>query len=220
MMEYNEEDYLRLSGLQHFIFCRRQWALIHLENQWADNDRTIGGQILHEKAHNNDVEVKGSKIIARGLRIHSGRLGVSGQCDVVEFIRAGDGIPLPGMDGLYSVLPIEYKHGSPQQNDADRAQLCAQAMCLEEMLSCSIHEGAIFYGETRHRETVPFTPSLRDLVTTSLSEMHELFKRSHTPKSKGGKHCQACSLKELCLPALLRKKSVKAYLEKALCEDC
>lgn len=220
MSEYNEEDYLQLSGLQHFIFCRRQWALIHLENQWAENERTARGQILHEKAHGCDVEVRGNKIIARGLRIRSRRLGVSGQCDVVEFIRAGEGISLSGREGLYSVLPIEYKHGSPKKSDADRAQLCAQAMCLEDMLSCSITEGAIFYGEIRHRETVRFTPSLRDLVTISLLEMHELFKRGHTPKSKGGKHCQACSLKELCLPALLRKKSVKAYLERALCDDC
>lgn len=133
-MQFSEEDYLPLSGLQHFLFCRRQWALIHIEQQWHENVLTAEGRILHEKAHSDGSEKRGEKIIVRGLRIHSSRMGISGQCDVVEFSRSAQGVPLAGREGLFLPYPVEYKHGSSMVNDADRAQLCAQAMCLEEML--------------------------------------------------------------------------------------
>lgn len=212
-MAYNEEEYLQLSGLQHFAFCRRQWALIHLEQQWAENLLTTQGNILHEKAHDHDKrDLRGDTLTTRGMKIHSPTLGVSGECDVVEFLRCADGIALPGREGLWQPYPVEYKRGAPKSIDADRLQLCAQGMCLEEMLCCAVPEGALFYGETRRHETVEFTDALRTQVRTSLEEMHELYRRSHTPKVKVGKSCNACSLRELCLPKLCRRKSVRDYL--------
>ena len=216
-MAFKEEEYLQLSGLQHFSFCRRQWALIHIEQQWAENVRTTDGRILHEKAHDgSNREKRGDLMITRDMSIHSSVLGVSGKCDVVEFHRGEVGIPLPGQEGLWQAYPVEYKRGSPKITDADRLQLCAQALCLEEMLCCDIPEAALYYGEIRRREVVDLDPELREKVRTLLAEMHELYQRSHTPKVKPGKGCNACSLKELCLPKLMKKRSVADYLRKSM----
>ena len=216
-MNYQEEDYLQLSGLQHFRFCRRQWALIHIENQWAENFRTVDGSLMHEKAHENgSSESLGDLLIVRGLAVHSSSLGVSGQCDVVEFRRNPDGILLQNREGLWQPFPVEYKRGKPKENNADSLQLCGQAMCLEEMLCCAIPEGALFYGETRRRLSVPFTQELRGQVQGLLTEMHDLFRKQYTPKVKPSKSCNACSLKELCLPKLMRVKKVSAYLSGAM----
>lgn len=216
-MDIDEENFLQLSGLQHFAFCRRQWALIHIENQWAENLRTADGRILHEKAHDSSQrEKRGDLIIIRDMRIHSSALGISGSCDVVEFHRGADGIPLPGQDGLWKPYPIEYKRGSPKILDADRLQLCAQALCLEEMLYCDIPEAALFYGETHRRETVTLDESLRHQVRAMLAEMHDLYRRSRTPRVKPTKSCNACSLLELCLPKLAKKHNVKDYLRKSI----
>ncbi len=219
-MNYQEEDYLQLSGLQHFRFCRRQWALIHIENQWAENFRTVDGSLMHEKAHESgSSESRGDLLIVRGLAVHSSSLGVSGQCDVVEFRRNPDGILLQNREGLWQPFPVEYKRGKPKENNADSLQLCGQAMCLEEMLCCAIPEGALFYGETRRRLSVPFTQELRGQVQGLLTEMHDLFRKQYTPKVKPSKSCNACSLKELCLPKLMRVKKVSAYLSVAMEES-
>lgn len=218
-MKYSEEDYLPLSGIQHFAFCRRQWALIHIENQWAENERTVDGIIMHEKAHSGDVESRGDVVIMRALRVFSATLGVSGECDVVEFNRNADGISLNGHDGLWQPYPVEYKRGKPKEHNADEMQLCAQAMCLEEMLCCTIPCGALFYGEPRRRTEVEFTPELRRAVEDSLNEMHDYYKRGYTPKAKPRKGCSACSLKEICLPKMAQRKSVAAYVEGALNEE-
>lgn len=218
-MKYSEEDYILLSGIQHFAFCRRQWALIHIENQWAENERTVDGTIMHEKAHSGDVESRGDAVIMRALRVFSATLGVSGECDVVEFNRNADGISLNGHDGLWQPYPVEYKRGKPKEHNADEMQLCAQAMCLEEMLCCTIPCGALFYGEPRRRTEVEFTPELRRAVEDSLNEMHDYYKRGYTPKAKPRKGCSACSLKEICLPKMVQRKSVAAYVEGALNEE-
>ncbi|MDO4852225.1 MAG: CRISPR-associated protein Cas4 [Clostridia bacterium] len=216
-----EDDYLALSGLQHFLFCRRQWALIHIENQWAENLRTTEGQLLHERAHDETLsELRGNVLIVRGLRVSSEKLGVSGQCDVVEFHRTKEGIPLHGREGLWTVYPVEYKRGEPKADRCDAAQLCAEAMCLEEMLKTAIPEGALFYGETRRRTAVAFDQALRSIVTDALREMNEMYRRGYTPKCKTGKWCNACSLKEICLPVLQKDRSVEAYIKEALCESC
>ena len=217
---YSEENYLLLSGLQHFLFCRRQWALIHIEQQWQENVLTAEGRIMHERAHTEQTEKRGDRLIVRGLRIHSARLGVIGQCDVVEFVESPQGITITGRNGRFLPYPVEYKRGSSMSNDADRAQLCAQAMCLEEMLSVDIPEGALFYGQTRRREIVAFSEELRDKVTRAFKEMHELYARAYTPKVKPGAYCKSCSLNELCLPKLLKANSVAKYVEAAICEDC
>ncbi len=219
-MIYNEESFLQLSGLQHFKFCRRQWALIHVENQWAENYRTTDGAILHERAHNNEIsESRAELLITRDMRIFSPTLGVSGACDVLEFHRCCAGIELSGRKGLWQPYPVEYKRGKPKPDTADALQLCAQAMCLEEMLCCEIPAGALYYGETRRRTETVFTPELRQEVQTLLAQMHELYEKGRTPKVKPSKSCNACSLKELCLPRLLRERSVSAYVRRAAEED-
>ncbi len=219
-MSYAEADYLQLSGIQHFAFCRRQWALIHIEQQWRDNLRTVEGNIIHERAHDETLRERSrDKIVFRGLRIASPTLGISGACDVVEFTRSDYGARLTGEEGLWQPYPVEYKRGSSKISDADRLQLCAQAMCLEEMLGGSIPEGAIYYGQTRRRERVALKEELRAQVVQMLSEMHDTFRRGYTPKSKPGKHCNACSLKELCLPALCRSNSAREYLHSHIRED-
>lgn len=216
-MAFKEEDYLQLSGLQHFAFCRRQWALIHIENQWAENWRTADGGIIHERAHNADLkERRGDLLITRNMPVFSSTLGVSGACDVVEFRRSEAGVPLYGQEGLYQPFPVEYKRGSPRGDTANALQLCAQAMCLEEMLCCEIPEGALYYGEIRRRETVELTKELRQEVRDCLLEMNLLYQKGRTPRVKPTKACNACSLKELCLPKLLRGGSVRAYVQARL----
>ena len=216
-MTWNEEDYLQLSGLQHFVFCRRQWALIHIEHQWAENFRTIDGAVFHENAHNTGFqESRGDRFITRGVSVCSSELGVSGQCDVLEYHRGSTGIPIAGKDGLWQPYPVEYKRGSPREDTGDTLQLCGQAMCLESMLCCDIPEGALYYGEVRRREKVAFTPELRNQVRQMLAEMHELYRRGYTPKVKPTKSCNACSMKDLCLPRLMKTRSVSAYLRESM----
>ena len=170
-----------------------------MEHQWAENYRTVDGSILHEKAHGGGTESRGDLLIVRAMRIHSAVLGVSGE-----------------QDGLRPPFPIEYQRGKPKPHDADELQLCAQAMCLEEMLCCQISDGALFYGEPRRRTPVEFTDELRQRVRDSLAEMHDYLRRGCTPKVKPQKGCSACSLKELCLPELMKAKPVSGYLKGAM----
>ena len=216
-MTIREDDFLQLSGLQHFRFCRRQWALIHVEQQWAENYRTTDGAIVHENAHNGAFsESRGDLLIKRDMRIFSRTLGVSGACDVVEFRRGETGIPLPGRDGLWQPYPVEYKRGAPKEGTEDALQLCGQAMCLEEMLCCDIPRGALYYNQPRRRTEVDFTPELRQEVRALTTEMRTLYTRGVTPKVKPTKACNACSLKALCLPKLMRSKSVSSYVRSAM----
>lgn len=215
--EYKEEDFLQLAGLQHFTFCRRQWALIHIEQQWEENVLTVKGDLFHEKVHDGySTEKRKDMIISRGMPIHSRILGVSGECDVVEFVRADGGIPLPGREGKYILYPIEYKRGRSKATDEDRMQLTAQVICLEEMFLTEIHQAYLFYGETRRRECVEITDELRDECRRLLGEMHHLYARGYTPKVKKTKRCESCSLKAICLPKLEKSKSVARYISENL----
>lgn len=217
MTIYREEDLLPLSGLQHFAFCRRQWALIHLEQQWRENLRTVEGDLFHRRAHDGALrERRGDTLTLRGLPIVSHTLGLSGQCDVVEFHTDPGGVPLQGEEGLWLPFPVEYKRGRPNAHQADELQLCAQAMCLEEMLCCETREGALFYGEPRRRAEVDFTPELRQAVRDAAEEMHQYFRRGYTPRAKPTKACSACSLKDLCLPQHTRRGLVSDYLRQAM----
>ena len=214
---YQDEELLQLSGIQHFAFCRRQWALIHLEQQWTDNLATVEGDLLHQRAHNEALrERRGDTLILRGLPVVSHSLGLSGQCDVVEFHRTPDGVPLLGEEGLWLPYPVEYKRGRPKSHQADELQLCAQAMCLEEMLCCAIPDGALYYGEPRRRTPVLFSQELRQQVCRFAEEMHQYSRRGHTPRAKPTQSCKACSLKDLCLPQLARRELVSSYLKHAL----
>ena len=219
-MEYREEDFLMLSGIQHYAFCKRQWALIHIEQQWQENIHTVVGELFHKKAHDKfSYEKRGDIIITRGLPIHSRELGISGECDIVEFQKKENGIRLFGRTGMYQPYPVEYKKGSPKNTEADILQLAAQAMCLEEMFSISVPEGSLYYGETRRRETVVVNDELRSTVHKMVEDMHRLFTKGHTPKVKWGKSCNACSLKEICLPRMGKLSSVGTYIEKKLLEE-
>lgn len=214
------DDYLLMSGIQHFCFCRRQWALIHLEQQWQENQRTAEGRLDHTRCHDERLtEKRGGLLVMRGMRVVSHRLRLAGNCDVVEFRADPAGVPLQGREGRWQPMPVEYKHGRAKESDADRLQLCAQAMALEEMLVCEVPEGALFYEETRRREVVPITQELRDKAQAMADEMNRYFARGYTPKSKPGKHCNACSLKELCLPVLYRRADPAAYLRAHIDEE-
>ena len=216
-MTWDQEDYLQLSGLQHFAFCRRQWALIHVETQWRENLRTVEGDLFHRRAHDGQArERRGDTLILRDLPVFSPTLGISGKCDVVEFHAGPGGAPLCGEKGMWIPFPVEYKRGAPKAHQADELQLCAQAMCLEEMLCCPVPEGALFDGERRRRTAVSFSPALREQVRAMLEEMHQLARRGYTPKVKPFKGCNACSLKEVCLPVLGKGRAVDAYLRQAV----
>lgn len=223
--EYTPDDLLPLSGIQHFLFCRRQWALIHIEQQWRENALTAEGRIMHKRADDPFfTETRNGVVAARSVPVASYRLGLSGVCDVVEFLPSplrpspsgrGDGgegqgkgsagVKLPNREGFYFPVPIEYKRGKPKREPVDEAQLCAQAMCLEEMLSTSVPRGYLYYGQTRHREEIEFTPQLRTLVEEMSAEMHNYFSRGYTPKVKTHKGCRSCSLADVCLPVLQEK---------------
>lgn len=214
---YSEDEYLMLSGLQHFVFCRRQWALIHIEQQWAENYRTADGQVMHRNVHDAAFhEKRGDTIISRAMAVSSASLGISGECDAVEFKKDSNGISIFGFEGRYSVTPIEYKRGSPKADESDVIQLAAQAMCLEEMLCCDIPVGYLFYGETKRRQKVEIDSALRERVTNAVGEMHDMYRRRYTPKVKRRRACNACSLKEICLPVLCSDKSAEKYISDML----
>ena len=216
---YNEDEFLQLSGIQHFAFCRRQWALIHIEMQWKENLRTVEGQILHENAHNPEMnEKRGNVIVVRAMPVHSRKMGVSGECDVVEFHKSDKGAHINGRECVYMPVPVEYKRGEPKSDNIDILQLAAQALCLEEMFCTDINYGYIYYGETRHRLKVDFDDEIRNEVVKLFEEMHLYYRRGYTPKVKISKKCNACSLKDLCVPVLNKNKSVAEYIDKFISE--
>lgn len=213
----NEDDYLMLSGIQHFRFCPRQWALIHVEQQWEENVRTIEGQHLHEKADQPFIrEKRRDKLIVRAMPVKSHELGTTGICDVVEFLFDPEGISLNGEVGTFRVVPVEYKRGKPKKGTEDVLQLVAQAMCLEEMLACEIPVGYFFYDEIKRRVEVQITEDLKEEVRTVFRQMHHYFSRQHTPKVKMGKHCKSCSLENLCMPVLNGRLNVDSYMREFL----
>jgi len=214
------DNYLLISGIQHFGYCRRQWALIHIESLWEDNVLTISGELMHNKAHDrNFVEKRGSIITVRNMPIFSHELRARGACDVVEFRTDSMGVNIFGRDGLWLPRPVEYKRGRPKKSDEDRLQLCAQAICLEEMLLCpAIETACLYYGETRHRDTVALTVALRDQVKAMFSEMHSYYTRSMTPKVKKSKKCKNCSFNNVCLSSISEKGSVAIYIRNSIRE--
>ena len=210
---YSVDDYLPLSGVQHFAYCPRQWALIHIEQYWADNGRTVDGINMHERCHDGLLkERRGSLLVVRGLRVSSSTLGLSGICDVVEFNKAAGGARLQGEDGLWVPVPVEYKRGRAKRGHEDAVQVCAQAMCLEEMLGCEVKRGFLYYGETKRRTEVSFSAGLRSETMTIAADMHRLFSHGETPKAKRRAGCESCSLRELCLPELSAIRSVSDYI--------
>jgi len=222
---YDEEDLLPLSALQHFVFCERRAALIHVEGMWDENVATVEGQNLHARTHDARTETRGETRIARGLLLRSLRLGLSGKADVVEFHRlqlgATDGIQLDGVEGCWQPYPVEYKRGRLRRERSYETQLCAQALCLEEMLDVRVPAGALFYGKTARRQGVVFDERLRRQTEEVAARLHELFKHGETPDAVYvRKKCQQCSLFDLCLPRrAASSRSVDAYLTRTVSTD-
>ena len=217
----SDGEFLLLSGIKHFRFCPRRWALVHIEQQWQDNALTVSGHLIHERVHDeNFTESRGSVLLSRGMPVHSQQLRIAGECDLVELHRDENGIPIHGRSGTWRVFPVEYKHGQPDERGADAMQLCAQALCLEEMLVTDIPEGAIYYGKIRRRVPVAFGAELRQTTAEAIAEMHRLFARGHTPKAKWTKACKSCSLVEACQPLLSKRMGASAYVRPMLEEDC
>lgn len=221
---FTEDDLLPLSAVQHLVFCERQYALMYIERQWAENWRTVKGKDLHERTHEQGNESRGDLRIARGLALRSLRLGLSGIADVVEFHRVDEnasspGAPLPGAPGLWRPFPVEYKRGKPKPNRCDEVQLCAQALCLEEMLHVAVPGGALFYGATRRRMEVNLDADLRRRTEEAAARVHELLKAGITPKAVPARRCRSCSLVHLCLPKAARRRSPARYLSDMLRQE-
>ncbi|TAL52248.1 MAG: CRISPR-associated protein Cas4 [Nanoarchaeota archaeon] len=208
-MNYAEDDLIQLSALQHFMYCERQCALIHIEQLWNENLFTAEGRIMHDKVDTANRESRGNIRIEYSMPIRSLRLGLIGKADVVEFHRMDDGAWMP--------FPVEYKRGKPKMDDCDKIQLCAQAICLEEMLKGEVKSGALFYGRTRRREDVFFDERLRLETEDAAKKVHALIESGMTPKPEYSKKCKKCSLYELCMPKISSKsRSASKYLLTAM----
>jgi len=231
---YTEDELLPISALQHLAFCERQWALIHLEGAWAENQLTAEGRVMHDRAHDPGTESRGDIRISRGLRLRSLRLGLSGIADVVEFHRRGRQrdvdmndtqvlpgcVHLPGVSGSWAPFPVEYKRGRPKSGPHDEVQLCAQAICLEEMLGVPVPSAALFYGKPCRRFEVALTPSLREETERLASRVHDLMRLGVTPPPIYEENkCDSCSLISVCMPERLSKhRTVEDYIASALDE--
>ena len=215
---YIEDDLLPISALQHLLFCERRAALVHLEGLWDENLFTSEGHLLHDRADDSETEVRGDLRIARGLRLRSLRLGLVGRADVVEFHRLTErdtGVQLEGVAGLWQPMPVEYKRGALRKEEGYEIQLCAQALCLEEMLNAGIPSGAIYWGKTRRRVDIAFDRKLRAGTEAAAARLHELLNGNATPQAVLGPKCERCSVLDLCLPkATGGQRSARGYLSK------
>lgn len=225
MIEYDDENLLMLSGIQHFAFCKRQWALIHIEQQWDENRLTVEGNWMHKNVDMPEFMTKRNDTVTlRSVPLVSRKLGLYGVSDVVEMKAAtgsvDNAIHHPEYDGWWHLMPVEYKRGKPKTDERDVVQLCAQAVCLEEMYGLRIEKGSFYYGETRRREEILFTADVRSMVMSLSGQMHELYSGGITPPPVYKSHCRSCSLMEICMPKqLAKRKSVNEYL-KILTDDC
>ena len=222
-MMYSDDDMLMLSGIQHYRFCPRQWALIHIEQQWDDNRLTVEGEILHKHVDDATYRQKcGDHITLRSVSIASHELGLYGISDAIELLPTDDeknSITHPKYPGRWLPYPVEYKHGRPKKNEVDEVQLAAQAMCLEEQYGIHIPWAAFFYHEIRHRVEVEITTYLRDIVRHCAEEMHRVFQSGCLPAIQYGKHCDRCSLNNLCMPGTVNQPTASTYLKRNLYEE-
>jgi len=232
-MPYDEDDLLPLSALQHLEFCERQCALIHIEGIWDENRLTAEGRHLHERVHALELEVRVDVRVSRGLRLRSLDLGLSGKADVVEFHRIdasaatekpadgetrSTGMNISGVRGLWKPLPVEYKRGRPKRDASDEVQLCAQALCLEEMTGVVIPEGALFYWSKRKRFAVVFDKALREKTRRLCLRLHKLLSSETSPAAEYGGKCERCSLLDRCLPKVSGGRSrVQRYIRSSIC---
>lgn len=217
MIEYGDEDLLMLSGIQHVTFCERQWALIHLEQQWEENRLTVEGNWMHQKVDDpHNMKRNKNTVTLRSVTLVSRKLGLYGLSDVVEMVACSsqkNSIRHPKYPGYWMLIPVEYKRGKLKSNRIDEVQLCAQAICLEEMYKISIEKGFLYYGETRHREEILFTEELRRFVEEKSRRMHLLYQQKILPECVYKAHCKSCSLFDICMPKLFTKTvKVNTYI--------
>ena len=209
---YNEDDLVMLSALQHFLFCPRQCALIHIEQLWEENRLTAEGRILHERVHTAARESRRKVRLEFDMPIRSLELGLIGRADVVEFHLQDDGVWRP--------YPVEYKRGRPKKDNSDRVQLCAQALCIEEMLATGVPAGALYYGKKRRRMEIEFDGELRKITCVAAKSLHALIASGKTPKPVYSSRCKRCSFVDRCLPETIgRKRKVSAYMRKLAVEE-
>ncbi len=205
---YNEDDLVMISALQHFLFCHRQCALIHIEQLWKENRLTAEGRILHERVHSAGSESRRKVRVEFDMPIRSLALGLIGRADVVEFHLQDDGVWQP--------YPVEYKRGRPKKDDSDRVQLCAQALCIEEMQRLDVPAGALYYGRKKRRHEVLFDHRLRQITRETATALHQLLAERRTPAPVNSRRCDRCSFVDLCLPKTIGKRgTVSAYLRRA-----
>jgi len=229
-MHYAEEDFVPISALQHLLFCPRQCALIHNEQSWLKNRLTAEGQVLHRNAERGKATTRNNIRITRDLPLHSHHWGLVGKADIVEFHPPPDTSPAAARRTLkqridqqrerslagWTIIPVEYKRGQPKKDDSDRVQLCAQALCLEEMLQVEITHGYLFYGKKQHRHDVPFDDELRDVTAHTIRDLHTLFESGRTPPATYEPKCNNCSLYDLCLPKMFQTNSAESWLNDQL----
>lgn len=222
-MAYTEDEMLMLSGIQHYAFCPRQWALIDIERQWEDNRLTTEGQLLHQNVDNPAYRQKnGGVVTLRRVAIASKELGLTGFSDAVELSPsddAADTITHSKYPGRWKPVPVEYKRGHEKPDRRDEVQVAAQVLCLEEMYGINIPYGALYYGEERHRNVVLVDGELRQFTKDCAKAMHDIFNSGITPRAVRKPHCRSCSLLNLCMPKLSESRSVKNYLRKELYEE-
>lgn len=217
-MEYAEDDYLMLSGIQHYYFCRRQWGLIHIDQQWSENRYTAEGQQLHQKADDPYVKEKRKDLmVSRAMSVSSNKLGLSGRLDVVEFIKGDIGIKIDHKRGTWQPQIVEYKRGKPKKDDRDVIQLVAEVMCLEETLHCAIQVSYLFYHSVNKKIAIEITEELRGLVTNFAQQMHFYYTLKKVPEAEYFKNCTLCSLYDICMPRISKKpRNVENYMENAI----
>ncbi len=224
MKKYSAEDLLLLSGIQHFAFCERQWALIHIEQLWNENVLTVQGAHVHERTDDPfSDETRGDLRIVRSVPVLSLNLGLQGIVDVIEFRKTqlSDllGVEISGAAGRWRPRPVEYKRGKPKPDACDEVQLCAQAICIEEMMGVQISTGELYYAQIRRRQAVEFSAELRSLAQSLSARMHECYELGITPSAVPSKRCRSCSLKEACQPSIARRRdAVQRYMASFFCE--
>ena len=220
---HTEDEMLMLSGIQHYVFCPRQWALIHIEQQWEENKLTMEGSILHEKVDNPFYRQKNGDVITlRSVNVASRELGLYGITDAVELIPSDspeDAISHDRYKGYWKPYPVEYKRGHHKPDERDEVQLTAQVICLEEMYGINIPYGALYYNEVKRREVISISDSLRAITKQYAEAMHEIFKSGMLPEAVKAPHCKSCSIKDICLPEVANCSRVSTYLKGNLYED-
>jgi len=226
-----EDELLPISALQHLMFCERQCALIHIEQLWRENPLTLEGSRMHARVDEGGPrrESRGDVVIVRGLPLRSFRLGLAGRADVVEFRRYGgvaDAVsegplpragPVPELAGLWTPFPVDYKRGRPKRDLSDAVQLCAQGLCLEEMLGISVPGAALFYGRLKHRHDVRLDHDLRAATEAAAARLRQLLGGGATPRAVREPKCRRCSLLPVCKPeAMSSGRSARRYVRKTL----